>query len=131
VIFAPCGLAWILIAAIEILRDATKTLRGGDAMLMLAKDLRSSTEVLNAIQHGRLLTIAKLGELIPAKQGERTDLTSPNDWEKLGINKNTETAYRKVAKSVDKIDAYYADINEDDETSMAGFIRWNTDKARG
>jgi hypothetical protein len=100
-------------------------------MLMLAKDLRSSTEVLNAIQHGRLLTIAKLGELMPNEQGKRTDLTSTSDLSKLGFNRSTITAYRKVAKSVDKIDAYYADINEDDETSMAGFIRWNTDKARG
>ena len=55
---------------------------------------------------GRLIIIAKLGELLPAKQGQRTDLTSLPKVRKLGLSGKALSAYRKVARWRDKIDAY-------------------------
>ena len=115
------------IATIENPQDAAKALRGGDAILRLAKDLGARTEEVNAIHWGRLLLIAKLGELLPAKQGERSDLTSCTDHTKLDFNSHTIAAYRKVTKWRKGIDTY---CDSAEEVSMAGFIRWNVGIAR-
>jgi len=109
------------VAAIEKPRDAAKALRGGDAMLRLANDLGATTEEVRAIQWGRLIIIAKLGELMPI--GKRGPQTKDNhtDCEKLGLHPNTITAYRKVAKWREKIDDYCPTA---DDPSMADFLRW-------
>ena len=46
---------------------------------------------------------AKIGELLPAQQGKRTDKLLPVDGKSSLFDKNTVTAYRKIAANKDKI----------------------------
>lgn len=89
--------------------EAAKVVRGGDALLALARDLRAGKDSINAMQHGRLLLIAKAGELLPAMTREEAGSRKGQKGITAGVtplslHANTITAYRKVAKHGDKIE---------------------------
>lgn len=58
------------IAETDSLPVAIKALRGGDALSDTARDLKVSCEAVNSIQRGRFELIARIGELLPSKQGQ-------------------------------------------------------------
>jgi len=115
-----------VIAEIEHPEDAQKALAGADALVNLAKRLKADTEAVNAIQHGRLLLIGKLGALMPRGEpgrGKKTPVPG------IGFsNPKTVAIYRKLADHADRIDDYVAKVTEANaegdciEVTVKGFL---------
>jgi len=120
-----------VLSTLDTPMKAAKVLRGGDAMLQLAKDLGATKQVIDAIQQGRLYTIARIGELMPAArphdrgQGRKGKKSSKPPLLDLPLSKPTLASFRKVSKYQKKIDDYMeAKRGDADTASMNGFICW-------
>jgi len=108
---------------------ALELLRAGDGWMQLMKDYGADTEAVNSIQRGRLYVQAKLGGLMPAKTRQEAGSQkgkggSPGE---PPFAKEAMARFRKVAKSEDKIDAYFESASGGDEPvemSTAGFINF-------
>ena len=92
--------------------------------------------VLNALTYSKLLTVAKIGELMPAKSGERTDLQPRTSASTRLFRRETLARYRKVAVNQDKIDDYYEAAKEEDDagrgrrTARFGTCGWRAGASR-
>jgi len=123
-----------LLARIDAPKDAQHMDIAIEAALKLAKQLKMETPVLDALQYARLKVVARIGELVPGKEGR------PRKGEKkpkggLGFSAPTLATYRKVARNKAEIDAYYQARQQEQEPSdvgmsIAGFVRFVTRRDR-
>lgn len=114
------------IAETDSLPVAIKALRGGDALSDTARDLKVSCEAVNSIQRGRFELIARIGELLPSKQGQgggRGKKKLPLPDRRSLFASQTVADYRKVAAQRDKIDPYF-EAEHDEAKSVGGFLNW-------
>ncbi len=116
-----------LLAEIETVPGAKDLLDKASAMQHYAERLKAGIEVERPIALGVLKIKAKLGELMPAAQGKRVDLTSGGSPPKL-VSADALKSYRKLAANRDKLDEYCE--STDDVPSQAEFIRTLADERR-
>ena len=134
------------LALVETAEEAAELLNKAEVMAQFARRVRADTETINAVQFGKLLIVAKLGELLgsptPAERGAMGGRGKKSDGNgkasapgALAIGKRTQTEYRKVAKSAPKIEEYRAKVEANNaeqaadspeimEVSTAGFLRF-------
>lgn len=120
------------IAKLETAELAGDALKKGQALSSYAQSIRAGTEATNHVAYGVLILAGRVGELCPASQGKRTDLTSRSTTEKL-FHPDTLTDYRKVHRHQknERIEEYFQAIADDghqDAMSLAGFLRFVGEK---
>src|SRR5262245_15496051 len=83
-----------------------------------ARRVNADTEIVNAIQYGKLKIIARLGELMPAPtrqesgaKGGRGNVKAPSPGETL-FPDGTKARYRKVALHKDRLEDYFLAMRE-------------------
>ena len=106
--------------------DATDMLAKASAMSSYASQLKAGIDIERPISLGVLKIKAKIGELMPAKQpGERGQGRGGDksiEPDGIDLSPQTRVAYRKLAKSVEKLDEYYE--STDDVPTQSGFISY-------
>ncbi len=117
------------IAKIGNIGEAADGLAQADVVANYAKRIKATGVVVNSVQYGKLLLAAKVGELCPAEQGKRSDLTSSGTPTRLDIHRETLANYRKLARhqTDGRIDDYWEAVTEADheaEMSIAGFLNF-------
>jgi len=124
--------------ALALLDDpevAAEMLAKAETMAHYARRVRVDTEVINAIQYGKLLIQAKLGELMPTTGGRPKKADEKKSVPGTGFSSHTIATYRKVAEHAGELESYRdridkateeADKNSPDvpEISTAAFIRF-------
>lgn len=108
----------------------------GAALFEYAKRLRLAEEhtlaIIRPIAISLLRLKAGMGATIPARppddrgQGRSGNKSIPSDG--IDLDKNTATAYRKLAANVDKLEAFCCET--EDVPSQAAFLKMLTDKKR-
>jgi phage N-6-adenine-methyltransferase len=121
----------MILASIETVGEAKDMLDKAAAMKHYAERLKGGIEIEKPIAIGVLKIKAKIGELCPAKpaaergqgRGEKESILS--DGNDLPFDKNTITAYRKIAANIDQLDDFCAEI--DDVPTQGGFLKYVQD----
>jgi hypothetical protein len=121
------------------LDQVKQQMNGGAAYLQLARQIKADTEVINAIQLGRLKLIARWGVLNPAappgERGQGRPRQEDNPEEKSTSGREADFAdatvalYRKVAANQDRIQAYRDEVVNNrigEELTASGFVRFAT-----
>ena len=120
------------LALIDAPEEAAELLDRAEVMAQFARRVRADTEVINAIQYGKLRIVAKYGELLPDGRGSH-GRGRPKDAKietapgSVSISTHTASTYRKVAKAAGKIAEYFEEAKsspEPLEMSTAGFVRY-------
>jgi len=118
----------MILASIETVGEAKDMLDKAAAMRHYAERLKGGIEIEKPIAIGVLKIKAKIGELMPAKSPEESgamkggilpDRTPPM------FDKNTITAYRKIAANIDQLDSFCEEI--DDVPTQGGFLKYVQD----
>jgi ParB family chromosome partitioning protein len=127
----PDRVAAFLAAAppVPVLAEAMARL---DLMAQYAARIRADTDVVNAIQYGKLRIIARYGNLCPplppderGALGGRGNKAPPGEGGAFGHN--TMARYRGIGKSEDRIDDYRAAVDVEgvnEVLSVGGFLRF-------
>ena len=109
------------LAEVETADQAKDILDQAATMQAYAKQLKAGVALEKPIAAGVLKIKAKLGEMLPRGKGGPGN----NDSYPLGsINKNTATAYRKIAEHEDKLDEYCEWVTEHEIPTQEGFLRY-------
>lgn len=120
------------LALINDVDAATEALAYADMLASYAARVKADTGTMNGISYGRLLIIARIGELSPpmtAKQkgtsfGRGKKIASKPTL--LAISKPTLSKYRKVSKNIPKAKGYLAKCGDTEELTTDGFVRFAT-----
>ena len=102
-----------------------------DALRQLAAQLQADTDTINRLQYAKMLSAARLGQLMPANNKGGRDINGnpkTNPYSAIGVSPNTIAGYRKLAKHSDQIAPYYHQVLEgddeaDERLTIAGFLR--------
>ena len=113
------------IAKIEHPALAADAMAKSAALADYARRIQATTEEVNAVQYGKLLLAAKVGELCPAEKGGRGKVRK----NPAGFSRDTLGRYRTLAKHQEMglIDAYANFIEAGgnvEEMSISGFLRY-------
>lgn len=94
--------------------------------------LKDDVQAINAIQYGKLLIAAKVGELLPRQQGKRSDKET-SEPEVRKFSEKAVAKFRKIADHKGALDEYRRQVeaaNEDGaepvEMGLQPFIRFTT-----
>lgn len=117
------------LAIVEDPKQAKNLLDAADLLAHYARRVKADTEIMNAINYGKIKIVGKIGELTPAAKPAETGRGKKTGKAGLPVfSKPTIARYRKVAKHLSKLDKYRASCSNGElhELTTDGFVRFAT-----
>jgi N6-adenosine-specific RNA methylase IME4 len=120
--------------ALALLADvpsANEFMARADMLAHYARRVKVDTEVMNAIQYGKIKIAAKIGELSPPKPPDdrgqgRNGKKKSTVVGAVDLATHTIAKYRKVHRNLPKLDDYRDACGSDQELTTDGFVRFAT-----